>query len=216
YWPMRLEFGKNLEFDRKFWKDPTIYTKRKIGHLTYTEDPQGLRDLLTRIFPDGKSLVDTKNQTTFRRQNLDFIRIFSSDPQVQAFTRYLCEDFNANDDEQALSAFCTGILSECLNEDKVEAIQIYQKLYQIQQDMEGINEMDLWNVMLVLEYYENIPEIIYRSEDNAEDQKNKSRLTDEMLIKKEFIASLRFIMERYFEIPFDVFVSFLAENSPSS
>ncbi|CAG8711155.1 2751_t:CDS:1, partial [Cetraspora pellucida] len=115
-----------------------------------------------------------------------------------------------------LSAFCTGILSECLNEDKVEAIQIYQKLYQIQQDMEGINEMDLWNVMLVLEYYENIPEVIHRSEDNDEDQKNKSRLTDKMLIKKEFIASLRFIMERYFEIPFDVFVSFLTENSSLS
>ncbi|KAF0515978.1 putative Anaphase-promoting complex subunit 1 [Gigaspora margarita] len=208
YWPIRLEFGKNLEFDRKFWKDPTIYTKRKIGHLTYTEDPQGLRDLLTRIFPDGKSLVGTRNQATFRRQNLDFIRIFSSDPQVQAFTRYLCEDFNTNDDGQALSAFCTGILSECLNEDKVEAIQIYQKLYQIQQDMEGINEMDLWNVILVLEYYENIPKIIYSSEDNAEHQKSKNRLTEKMLIKKEFIASLRLIMERYFEISFDALISF--------
>ncbi|CAG8484467.1 16019_t:CDS:2 [Cetraspora pellucida] len=108
-----------LEFDRKFWKEKL--------------DPQGLRDLLTRIFPDGKILV------------------------VQAFTQYLYEDFNANVDEQALSAFCDSNLS---------------KLYQIQQDMEGINEIDLWNVM--------------------------------------------FIMKRYFEIPFDVFVSFLVEHSSLS
>ncbi|CAG8448961.1 13608_t:CDS:2, partial [Cetraspora pellucida] len=92
------EFGKNLEFDRKFWKDPTIYTKRKIGYLTYTVDPQGLRDLLTHIFPDGKTLVD----------------------------------FNANNDEQILSAFCTGIISECLNEDKELRLKIPLSKFQDQ------------------------------------------------------------------------------------
>ncbi|CAG8831071.1 16219_t:CDS:2, partial [Cetraspora pellucida] len=100
YWPMRLEFGKNLEFNH------------------------------------GKTLV--------------------------AFTRYLCEDFNDNDDEQALSAFY----------------------------MEGINEIELWNVMFIMERYFEIPFDVF--------------------------ASLRFIMERYFEIPFDVFASFLAENSSLS
>ncbi|CAG8741293.1 1239_t:CDS:2, partial [Cetraspora pellucida] len=90
YWQLTYTIRIRERFS-KFWKDPT--------------DPQGLHDLLTHIFPDGKSLMDTRNQTTFRRQNLDFIRIFSPDPQVQ------------------------DTFAKCLNEDKVEALQIYQKLY---------------------------------------------------------------------------------------
>ncbi|CAG8433353.1 1562_t:CDS:10 [Diversispora eburnea] len=138
YWSIQLEFGKNSEYDHRFWNNPTLYVKRKTGHLTYAEDPQGLRDLFARIFPDGKSLLGSKDSLLKNQQKLDFIRIFSSDPQVQAFSRYLCEDFKINVDDVGidLSTFCNSILSECLNADKVEAIQIYLELYQIQRNLE--------------------------------------------------------------------------------
>lgn len=37
YWPIKLEFVKNSDMISEFWKDPTIFVKRKTGHLTYSE-----------------------------------------------------------------------------------------------------------------------------------------------------------------------------------
>ncbi|CAG8532055.1 7553_t:CDS:2, partial [Acaulospora morrowiae] len=195
YWPMKLEFGKNAEFDQRFWKNSTLYVKRKIGHLTYAEDPQGLRNLFTRIFPDGNTLLGATNSSNTGQKKLDFIGIFSSDPQVQAFSRYLCEDFSINADGggQDLLKFCNVILSECLNADKVEAIQIYLELYQIQKNLIKMNELNLWNVILIFEYYKSIG--------RHQDRHQK----DEVLIKQEYISSLRAIMNRFFEIPFEIF-----------
>ena len=37
YWSIKLDFVKNSNMISEFWKDPTIYVKRKTGHLTYSE-----------------------------------------------------------------------------------------------------------------------------------------------------------------------------------
>ncbi|CAG8474689.1 1003_t:CDS:2 [Acaulospora colombiana] len=150
---------------------------------------RGLRNLFTRIFPGGKPLLSTVNG----QKKLDFIGIFSSDPQVQAFSRYLCEDFSVNADggDKDLVTFCNVILSECLNADKVEAIQIYLKLYQIQKSLERISGLDLWNIMLTLEYYKNASKI----------ERRDRRQKDEFLIKQEYISSLRAVLDRFFEVP---------------
>ena len=37
YWPIWLNLSKNKDLRERFWKDPTIYVKRKTGHLSYSE-----------------------------------------------------------------------------------------------------------------------------------------------------------------------------------
>ncbi|GBC06091.1 hypothetical protein RclHR1_06610014 [Rhizophagus clarus] len=188
YWPIKLEFVKNSDMISEFWKDPTIFVKRKTGHLTYSEDPQGLWDISAHIFPRGKSIISSKAK---KPNDLDFIKIFSSDPQVQAFTRYLCEVSSTNtyDKGRELSTFCTEILSECLNGNKPEAIQIYLALYQIQQSIGQISETNLWNLKLILGYYH-----ARKMRNNTNDEKN-------MLIKKEYIEVLKSKLDQYFKIP---------------
>ncbi|CAB4461982.1 unnamed protein product [Rhizophagus irregularis] len=195
YWPIKLEFVKNSDMISEFWKDPTIYVKRKTGHLTYSEDPQGLWDISAHIFPKGKSIISPKVK---KSNDLDFIKIFSSDPQVQAFTRYLCEASSANiyDKGRELSTFCTEILSECLNGNKPEAIQIYLALYQVQQSLEQISETNLWNLKLILGYYH-----ARKTRNNIDDGKDERSYEENVLIKKEYIEVLKSRLDQYFEIP---------------
>ncbi|CAG8479884.1 12760_t:CDS:2 [Funneliformis mosseae] len=204
YWPIRLEFKKS-DVMLEFWKNPTVFVKRKTGHLTYSEDPQGLWDISTHIFPRGKTLVKSKNSKAQKQKDLDFIKIFSSDPQVQAFTRYLCEISSTNvyDKGRELSTFSTEILSECLNGNKPEAIQIYLSLYQVQQSLEQISESNLWNLKIILEYYRARKRI--KNNANEED-------TDNTLIKREYLGGLRSRLDQFFETPLNN--SKQANNTP--
>lgn len=105
---------------------------------------------------------------------------------------------------QDLSAFCNAILLECLNADKVEAIQVYLELYQIQQNLEKVKEYSLWNVLLILEYYKNIIKTANKS--IIEDKGGMNQHEDDItLITREYILSMRVIMDRFFEIPFEFF-----------
>ncbi len=131
-----------------------------------------------------------------KQNDLDFIKIFSSDPQVQAFTKHLCEISSTNvyDKGRELSTFCTEILSECLNGNKPEAIQIYLALYQVQQSLEQISEPNLWNLKLILEYY-RAKKMIKNNTD--EDDKKQE---DNTLIKREYLEGLRSRLDQFFEI----------------
>jgi hypothetical protein len=139
-----------------------------------------------------------KPKSSKKSNDLDFIKIFSSDPQVQAFTRHLCEVSSANiyDKGQELSTFCTEILSECLNENKPEAIQIYLALYQVQRSLEQISETNLWNLKLVLEYYHTRKMM----KSNTIDEEDKKPDEDSTLIKREYLEVLKSKLNQYFEI----------------
>ncbi|CAJ0745499.1 1491_t:CDS:10 [Entrophospora sp. SA101] len=174
YWPINLNFGKDIDFDKRFWRNPTIHLKRKTGHLTYQEDPQGIWNLFTRIIPGGSSMY-------------------------------------------------IAILTECLYLDNPEAIQMYLALYQIQQNLEHLNESNLCNAILILEYYKNAKNISSSKKINTidgdiiasnridsnggKDDYNEEVGDDKRLINKEFEASLKLKLKQFFEIPFTFFLS---------
>ncbi|CAJ0827221.1 63_t:CDS:10 [Entrophospora sp. SA101] len=125
--------------------------------------------------------------------------------------------------ESELSSFCTAILTECLYLDNPEAIQMYLALYQIQQNLEHLNESNLCNAILILEYYKNAKNISSSKKINTidgdiiasnridsnggKDDYNEEVGDDKRLINKEFEASLKLKLKQFFEIPFTFFLS---------
>ncbi|CAG8508489.1 9869_t:CDS:2 [Ambispora leptoticha] len=189
YWPISLDLRNNQTLANRFWQNPIIYAKRKMGHLSYLEDPQSIWSLNSRLFPRKTP----SNQSTGGRHSnkWEFVKVFSSDPQVLAFARHFCE----NEMDRDLATFCTGVLQECLNSDKPEAIQIYLALYQSQQNL-NMNVLLLWNIKILLAYYEHT---VISCPDATQDY---------ALIQSAFITSIRQNMNKFFSPP--------SENEQSS
>ncbi|KAG9285902.1 hypothetical protein G9A89_013327 [Geosiphon pyriformis] len=181
YWPIILDLRNNKRLSNRFWLNPTIFVKRKTGHLSYAEDPQSIWSLNSRLFP-RKTPSSQSNKR--KKTKWEFVKVFSSDPQVLAFTSHLCKDEMDRD----LAAFCTGVLQECLISDKPEAIQTYLSLYQSQQNPRLISFPTLWNIKLILAYYEHA---------------SNPMSEEETLIQPVFITSIRQQMDQFFESLFE-------------
>eukprot|EP01133_Synstelium_polycarpum_P002635 gene2635-3039_t len=119
YWP--LEFtGESPVQQTKCRVPPTLFVKRKIGHLPHDEDPDGMRSL-SKSFPRaaGQSAATSKEE---------LLRSFSSDADLLAFARHFCAD--QGDDE-----INTRTLFECLTMDKPEMLGLHIQLTRMADDV---------------------------------------------------------------------------------
>ena len=120
YWTYRAKLS------HKNSKRPiSIPVQRKLQHLSYTMDPDGKRGILGASFPPTHPNLSTEQIQRMREQ---FVRSFTSDPQVLSFIHYFC-DTSMDSDPQALPMYSLRVLYECLLHDKQEMLKIYLWIY---------------------------------------------------------------------------------------
>ena len=121
----------------------TLFVKRKAGHLSYVQDPNGLRALSIQA-------GSVNNRETF----LKSIKLFSEDPMITSFAEYFC--FSSFDDDQLFERFCSDIVYECMREEKSDILPIYLKLFRLiesnQDQQVGIE--NVWDATLLRTYTE--------------------------------------------------------------
>ena len=84
HWPVTWEVESDRKLSKALRKGCVVHVQRKIGHLSYSEDPSGLRNLLVRSFPKRSS------ESTHSQSKAEFVQTFSGDPEVLAFAKYMC------------------------------------------------------------------------------------------------------------------------------
>ncbi|KAH6577718.1 hypothetical protein BASA50_005482 [Batrachochytrium salamandrivorans] len=154
YWPVAVNFEQLADMDR--WSVlNSLWVKRKIGHLPYSEDPHGHNSILLWTAPrvsGFSSDVDTIKQDMIYES---LARFFSADPQILSFVQHFCNIQVDEPTENRKAEFCMRILRECLTMDKIEIIQTYMWLYETINGFEqGTSASEsVWSMMLVIGYY---------------------------------------------------------------
>ena len=95
----------------------TLFVKRKAGHLSYLQDPNGLRSL------------SMQTGSADRESFMKSIKLFSDDAMLTSFAKYFC--FSSFDDDKVFERFCSDIAYECMKEEKSEILPIYLKMFRI-------------------------------------------------------------------------------------
>ncbi|KAL8291339.1 hypothetical protein RQP46_002317 [Phenoliferia psychrophenolica] len=134
YWSFALHLASNPEHLRSFLRDATIYVKRRTGHLSYAQDPRGIRSIFTRSKSEtGSSVFDfgeTAKMLAASATGLrDFVAAFSDDPEAIAAVAHLCHPAGSKDPPTAFEAFSASVLLECLTRDKRDTIAVYHAMY---------------------------------------------------------------------------------------
>ena len=149
-----------------FIRDGTLYVKRRTGHLSYAQDPRGVRSIFTRSKSEtGSAVLDfgdtmralapsslaaaasTSDGASSDRASSaleDFVRAFSADPESLAVTQSLARPTSTKGGVSAppptmAEAFAASVLLECLTRDKREVAGVYH----------GVR--DAWRAMAVAE-----------------------------------------------------------------
>ncbi len=118
----------------------TLFVKRKAGHLSYLQDPNGLRSL------------SMQTGSADRESFLKSINLFSDDALLTSFAKYFC--FSSFDDDKALESFCSGIAYECMKEEKSEILPVYLKIFWLieSKGSKKISTEDVWDAKLLRSY----------------------------------------------------------------
>ena len=90
YWPRELDVGGDPS--HAHWlRRRVLWVKRKIGHLSYLSDPQGLSSMFCRHVPSSSAGALTPGGAG-RPTGLttEYVAAFSSEPMLLAFARQLC------------------------------------------------------------------------------------------------------------------------------
>ncbi|GEM12547.1 anaphase promoting complex subunit 1 [Rhodotorula toruloides] len=134
YWTFALNLSSNPSHLEQFLRDNTLYVKRKTGHLSYAQDPRGIRSIFTRSKSETGSSVFDFGQTarmlsTSAKGLRDFVAAFSGDEEAVAATAALCLPKDANRPPTEFEAFSASVLLECLTKDKRDVAPIYRDIY---------------------------------------------------------------------------------------
>jgi anaphase-promoting complex subunit 1 len=95
----------------------TLFFKRKAGHLSYLQDPNGLRSLSMQQvgIADNKSLLNS-------------IKMFSGDAKLTAFAKYFCTSSFV--DNKSFERRCSNIAYEILKEGKSsDILALYMRIF---------------------------------------------------------------------------------------
>ncbi|KAK4701396.1 anaphase-promoting complex subunit 1, partial [Phenoliferia sp. Uapishka_3] len=134
YWSFALHLRSNPDHLASFLRDATIFVKRRTGHLSYAQDPRGIRSIFTRSKSEtGSSVYDfgeTARMLAASATGLrDFVSAFSDDPEAIAAVAHLCHPAGSNSPPTAFEAFSASVLLECLTRDKRDTIAVYHAMY---------------------------------------------------------------------------------------
>jgi hypothetical protein len=134
YWGFTVRLNATSNQFSRFLRDSTLYVKRRTGHLSYAQDPRGIRSIFTRSKSETGSAVYDFGETT-RMLNpsasglRDFVAAFSDDAEAIAATEQLCVPADANRSPSDFEAFCASVLLECLTKDKRDISSVYHSMF---------------------------------------------------------------------------------------
>lgn len=137
YWPVTLAFDKVKDHMRSFIRNQTIFVKRKTGHLSYAQDPRGLRSLYIQPETEGAAVVfdaglNAKLTIDKKDALLNLLAAFQSFSSIaRTDLMYFC--CAENDDlstTQLATAFMLSAVMESLVQDKPEALGLYRAFSQ--------------------------------------------------------------------------------------
>ncbi|KAK4050008.1 Anaphase-promoting complex subunit 1 [Microbotryomycetes sp. JL201] len=139
YWPFMIDFAGERA---SMGNSGTLWVKRKSGHLTYAQDPRGIRSIFTRSKGEtGNSVIDFGETVRLLSPSVaglrDFVRSFGGSAETRAAVGKLCWDISSGPAVSSTSsggpsgfeAFCACVLLECLTRDKQTTIDVYLEIY---------------------------------------------------------------------------------------
>lgn len=135
YWSFALRLSSNPQHLASFLSSSTLYVKRRTGHLSYAQDPRGIRSIFTRSKSEtGSSVFDLGEMGRTLSPSAgglrDFVSAFSgSDFEALAATRELCHDGGNGRLPSEFEAFAASALLECLTKDKRDIVATYLAIY---------------------------------------------------------------------------------------
>lgn len=131
-----------IVIDASEWKEslPTLFVKRKPGHLSYLRDPSSLQSL--SIQTEGESFLKS-------------VSLSSNDPVLLPFAKYFCSPNHSGGDGE-FQQFCNVIAHECMNDEISEMIPYYLNLFKLLESCSctNLNVQNVWDVRLLQSYTE--------------------------------------------------------------
>ncbi|GAA5990620.1 hypothetical protein JCM11641_007058 [Rhodosporidiobolus odoratus] len=135
YWAFYLRLSTNPHHFARFLASSTLYVKRRTGHLSYSQDPRGIRSIFTRSKSEtGSSVFDLGEMGRVLNPSAgglkDFVAAFSgADDEALAATQELCYDGVSERLPSGFEAFAASALLECLTKDKRDVVGVYRAIY---------------------------------------------------------------------------------------
>ena len=143
YYPVVIDASK--------WKEtlPTLFVKRKPGHLSYLQDPNALQSL--SIQSEGDSFLKS-------------IPMFSNDPVLSSFANYFCKS-SRRGQNTTFEKFNNDIAHECMTHGTSEMVPFYLNLFSVIDSCgrEKISILDVWNVRLICSYTRRKATVAHKS-----------------------------------------------------
>ncbi|GAA6064503.1 hypothetical protein JCM10212_001811 [Sporobolomyces blumeae] len=135
YWSYAIRFSSAPRQFAAFLENSTIWVKRRTGHLSYAQDPRGVRSIFTRSKSEvGSSVTDFGERLKLLSPSAsglrDFVAAFSDDAEAIAATERLCLPADADRSPTEFEAFCAAVLLECLVKDKRDMTGVYLSMFQ--------------------------------------------------------------------------------------
>ncbi|TPX70028.1 hypothetical protein SpCBS45565_g02063 [Spizellomyces sp. 'palustris'] len=142
YWPNTLMIASNPIHRDILIKERTMVMQRRIGHLSYMEDPKGSHS------PENMSLLNASSPGISDTKSL--LKAVETAPELCAFAQYVCPDPSPE-----RSRFFSMVLNECIKLDRPELIRPYLWIDKLMRNLsEELNPTAMWNLKLILEFYE--------------------------------------------------------------
>lgn len=135
----------DVTIDTSDWKDGrigTLFVKRKAGHMSYLQDPNGLRSLSIQ--------AASTEQETFHKT----IKMFSHDASLVTFSKYFCSSVLLEDPSS--DRFCSDeIAAAALVKEKADLIALLLRSFRLADHKGGksINSGAVWDAKLLGTYW---------------------------------------------------------------
>ncbi|GAA6053253.1 hypothetical protein JCM3770_002679 [Rhodotorula araucariae] len=138
YWSFSLRLSSNPDHLARFLRDGVLHVKRRTGHLSYAQDPRGIRSIFTRSKSEtGSAVIDfgetarmlVPSSSGASSGLSDFVRAFSGDAEALAITQALCRPAGEAGLPSAYEAFSASVLLECLTRDKWDIAVVYHAMH---------------------------------------------------------------------------------------
>ncbi|KAI5477699.1 anaphase promoting complex subunit 1 [Pseudohyphozyma bogoriensis] len=172
YWPFTLHLS-NASHLRSFLETHTLQVKRRTGHLSYAQDPRGIKSIFTRSKSETGSSVFDFGETgrTLARVGgggggglREFVGAFTDDAGAIAAVEYLTQRKGPDAGQPSeWEAFVGSVLLECLTRDKREIVAVYLEIYKAYLDIKlstnlgvgsgGHTGRKLEDLVFVLDFY---------------------------------------------------------------